>query len=140
MNRNCRRKTEKVYVKVNSDFDATGYMQPRQITWGDGRTYPIEQVRDFRPANTIADMPGDCYTVMVKGQERHLFFERSDPRFPSRFGRWFVEVESASPVFPACAFLMEKQGAKEPELPRICGCQNFAAAAVLPTAFSTGVN
>ena len=35
MNRNCRRKTEKVYVKVNSDFDATGYMQPRQITWGD---------------------------------------------------------------------------------------------------------
>ena len=49
MNRNCRRKTEKVYVKVTSDFDATGYMQPRQITWGDGRTYPIEQVRDFRP-------------------------------------------------------------------------------------------
>ena len=78
MNRNCRRKTEKVYVKVNSDFDATGYMQPRQITWGDGRTYPIEQVRDFRPANTIADMPGDCYAVMVKGQERHLFFERSE--------------------------------------------------------------
>ena len=48
----------------------------------------------FRPANTVADMPGDCYTVMVKGQERHLFFERSDPRFPSRFGRWFVEVET----------------------------------------------
>ena len=39
MNRNCHRKTEKVYVKVTSDFDATGYMQPRQITWGDGRTY-----------------------------------------------------------------------------------------------------
>lgn len=54
----------------------------------------MEQVRDFRPANTIADMPGDCYAVMVKGQERHLFFERSDPRFPSRFGRWFVEVET----------------------------------------------
>ena len=54
----------------------------------------MEQVRDFRPANTIADMPGDCYTVMVKGQERCLFFERSDPRFPSRFGRWFVEVET----------------------------------------------
>ena len=94
MNRNCRRKSEKVYVKVTSDFDATGYMQPRQITCGDGRTYPIERVRDFRPANTIADMPGDCYTVMVKGQERYLFFERSDPRFPSRFGRWFVEVET----------------------------------------------
>lgn len=48
---------------MTSDFDATGYMKPLQITWGDGRTYPIEQVRDFRPANTIADMPGDCYTV-----------------------------------------------------------------------------
>ena len=94
MNRNCRRKTEKVYVKVNSDFDATGYMQPRQITWGDGRTYPIEQVRDFRPANTIADMSGDCYTVMVKGQERHLFFERSDPRFPSRLWQMVLEVET----------------------------------------------
>ena len=23
---------EKVFVKVNSDFDATGYMQPRSIT------------------------------------------------------------------------------------------------------------
>ena len=31
MNRNCRRKTEKVYVKVNSDFDATGYMQPDRL-------------------------------------------------------------------------------------------------------------
>ena len=67
-------------------------MQPRQIIWGDGRTYPIEQVRDFRPASTIADLPGDCYTVIIKGQERHLFFERADRTFPSRFGRWFVEV------------------------------------------------
>lgn len=92
MNQNYRRKTEKVYVKVTSDFDATGYMQPRQIIWGDGRTCPIEQVRDFRPASTIADLPGDCYTVIIKGQERHLFFERADRTFPSRFGRWFVEV------------------------------------------------
>ena len=67
-------------------------MQPRQITWGDDRTYPIEQVRDSRPANTIDNLP--CYTVMVKGQERHLFFERSDPRFSSQFGRWFVEVDT----------------------------------------------
>lgn len=92
MNLNCRRK-EKVYVKVNSDFNATGYMKPCKITWSDGRTYPIEQVRDFRPANTIADMPGDCHTVIIKGQERHLLFECSDHQmFPSRFGRWFVEV------------------------------------------------
>ena len=91
MNPTCRRK-EKIYVKVTSDFDATGYMQPSKITWADGRTYAIEQVRDFRPASTIADLPGDCYTVIIKGQERHLFFERADRMFPSRFGRWFVEV------------------------------------------------
>ena len=32
-----RGKTERVYVKVNSDFDATGYMLPRTIIWTDGR-------------------------------------------------------------------------------------------------------
>ena len=31
MNRNCRRKTEKVYVKVNSDFDATGYQSKKRL-------------------------------------------------------------------------------------------------------------
>ena len=43
---------ERVYVKVSSDFDSTGYMQPTSITWSDGRTFPIETVRDFRPAGT----------------------------------------------------------------------------------------
>ena len=38
---------ERVYVKVSSDFDSTGYMQPTSITWSDGRTFPIETVRDF---------------------------------------------------------------------------------------------
>ena len=36
---------ERVYVKVSSDFDSTGYMQPTSITWSDGRTFPIETVR-----------------------------------------------------------------------------------------------
>ena len=85
-------KTQRVYVKVNSDFDATGYMQPRSITWKDGRIYKIEQVRDFRPAAGLGDRrTGDCYTVVIHGVEKHLFFERSDPLFPSRVGRWFVE-------------------------------------------------
>ena len=37
---------ERVYVKVNSDFDATGYMQPRSITWADGRTFKIDAIKD----------------------------------------------------------------------------------------------
>lgn len=40
-----RRTVRRVYVKVTSDFDSTGYMQPRSITWVDGRTFPIEAVR-----------------------------------------------------------------------------------------------
>ena len=46
---------QRVYVKVTSEFDATGYMQPRAITWADGRTFAIDAVRDFRRAS---DVPG----------------------------------------------------------------------------------
>ena len=52
---------QRVYVKVTSEFDATGYMQPRAITWADGRTFAIDAVRDFRPAGTLGcDCRGDC--------------------------------------------------------------------------------
>lgn len=84
---------ERVYVKVNSDFDSTGYMQPCSITWKDGRVFKIEAVKDFRPASSIEEsLPGDCYTVQIKGELRHLFFERSNDRFASHFGRWWVEA------------------------------------------------
>ena len=86
-----RKKSRKIYVKVTSDFDSTGYMQPRSIIWSDGRAFPIEQVRDFRPASSQED-GRDRYTVIIRGQEKYLFFERADPRFAGRFGRWFVEA------------------------------------------------
>lgn len=80
------------YVKVASEFDSTGYMQPTSITWADGRTFPIETVRDFRPAGTADnDCNGDCFTVLIQGQEKHLFFEHIDPRLTGRLGRWYVE-------------------------------------------------
>ena len=82
----------KVYVKVNSDFDATGYLQPRAITWSDGRTFKIDAVRDFRPASTLGNgRTGDCFTVLIRGEEKHLFFEKTSELFESRVGRWFVE-------------------------------------------------
>ena len=85
-------KPERVYVKVCSDFDRTGYMQPTAITWVDGRVFKIDDVKDFRPASSIdRSLPGDCYTVVIKGETKHLFFEKSDPRFASKVGRWFVE-------------------------------------------------
>lgn len=58
---------ERVYVKVDSTFDATGYMQPTSITWADGRTFSIEKVRDFRPAGTADNIcNGDCFTVLIQ--------------------------------------------------------------------------
>ena len=84
---------ERIYVKVNSDFDATGYMQPRSITWADGRTFPIEAVKDYRPAACYRQgAEGSCYTVMIKGQERHPFFEWTNSSFASRVARWYVEA------------------------------------------------
>ena len=82
---------EKVYVKVNSDFDSTGYMQPRTITWDDGRVFKIDQVKDFHPNNGSEHPSCDCYTVIIRGEEKLLFFERTDPRFVSRVGRWYIE-------------------------------------------------
>ena len=87
-----RQHMEKIYVKVNSDFDATGYMLPRVITWSDGRQFKIEEVRDFRPACTLErGRTGDCYTVVIKGEEKFLFFEKTSGLFAARVGRWFVE-------------------------------------------------
>lgn len=92
MRKGSKPHTERVYVKVNSDFDSTGYMQPKSITWADGRTFPIDAVRDFRPAGTTNNnYAGDCFTVLIQGQEKHLFFEHIDRRFTGRIGRWFVE-------------------------------------------------
>lgn len=96
MKRTVIPKTEKIYVKVNSDFDSTGYMQPRIIIWDDGRTFEIEQIRDFCPAACVdSSRNGDCYTVIIKGEEKHLFFEHLDTRFNGRIGRWFVERSTA---------------------------------------------
>ncbi|MCR5587788.1 MAG: hypothetical protein K6F77_09705 [Lachnospiraceae bacterium] len=82
---------EKKYVKVTSDFDSTGFMQPKAIIWDDGRVFKIDSVTDFRPASALGvNLNADSYTVVIKGEEKHIFFERSDPLFSSRFGRWFV--------------------------------------------------
>ena len=84
--------TERIYDKVTSEFDTTGSMVPLSITWADGRTFAIEMVRAFRLAGMAGnDCRGDCFTVLIQGREKHLFFEHIDPRFTGRLGRWFVE-------------------------------------------------
>ena len=87
--------TERIYVKVTSEFDATGSMVPLSITWADGRTFAIEEVRDFRPAGAVGNnKSGDCFTILIQGKEKQLYFEHIAPRFIGRIGRWFVEKTS----------------------------------------------
>lgn len=96
INQKYRRSSpQRIYVKVNSDFDATGSMQPRAIIWEDGRIFKIDAVQDFRPASTLSPgRSGDCYTVVIKGEVKHLFFQRTDPACQSTVGRWWVECAS----------------------------------------------
>ena len=90
-------RSERIFVTVTYVFDSTGYMHPREIIWEDGRVFKIESIKDFRPASSLAEhLPGDCYTVVIKGEVKHLFFERTDPMYSGRFGRWFVESPRAA--------------------------------------------
>lgn len=83
---------KKMYVKVTSDTDPTGYTYPKSITWADGKISKIESVRDYRPAAALgAGFPGDCYTVVINGELEYLFYEKVDSRFGGRYGRWFVQ-------------------------------------------------
>ena len=85
--RRDRQTPQRVYVKVNSDFDATGAVTPRAITWSDGRVFPIENVKDFRPSSTLTA----CYTVTIRGETKYLFFEKASRLQSSSVGRWYVE-------------------------------------------------
>ncbi len=86
-----RPKPEKVYVMVDLCMDRTGFMQPKSITWADGRTFNIEKIQDFRPASTAGNFKnGDCYTVLINGKLKNLYFEEAFPHFTGRIGRWFV--------------------------------------------------
>src|SRR5699024_11908708 len=101
--------TERIYVKVTSDFDSTGYMQPTSITWTDGRTFPIDAVRDFRPAGAANnDFSGDCFTVLIQGQEKHLFFEHIDRRFSGR-DRKSTRLNSSHVSISYAVFCLKKK-------------------------------
>lgn len=88
---------ERIYIRVNLDIDATGYMVPKSIEWKDGRTFIIDEVASYRPAAAMqTGRQGDCYIVKIRGEEKALFFERTDPRLQSRIGRWYIEKSVAS--------------------------------------------
>ena len=85
-------KAPKVYVSVRVEFDEDGIMLPRELTWEDGEKFEIDRVLDIRQAPALkAGGQGDRYTIMVKGKQSYLFFERSANLTGNVIGRWFVE-------------------------------------------------
>lgn len=85
-------KLPKVYVAVRAEFAEDGTMFPREITWEDGEKFEIDRVLDIRQAPALkAGGQGDRYTIMVRGIQSYLFFERSANLTGNVIGRWFVE-------------------------------------------------
>jgi len=85
-------KPPKVYVAVKTDFAVDGTMLPREITWEDGEKFEIDRILDIRQAPALkAGGQGDRYTIMVRGNQSYLFFERSTNLTGNYIGRWFVE-------------------------------------------------
>ena len=92
MNRNTPPPLPKVYVPVKAGFDADGNIRPLEITWEDGRRYPIDKVLDVRQAAAMrSGGQGDRYTVIICGKQSYLYFERSADLTGKNLGRWFVE-------------------------------------------------
>ena len=82
----------KTYVQVNADIRADGIMLPRSLTWTDGVRYKIDRVKYIGQAPALkAGGQGDCYRIVVRGQERKIYFERSPDPSGDVIGRWFVE-------------------------------------------------
>ena len=87
----------KVYVAVKTDFSEDGTMLPREITWEDGEKFTIERILDIRQAPAMtAGGQGDRYTIIIKGKQSYLFFERSTNLTGNYIGRWFVERKITS--------------------------------------------
>jgi len=83
---------KRVYVDVDATFDRYGRLFPRSLVWEDGCRYEIDRVVHVCPAAAArAGSGGDRYTIVVRGRESYLYFERSVEPMGNHLGRWFVE-------------------------------------------------
>ncbi len=82
----------KIYVRVNADFDRDGFVHPRSIIWSNGREYEIDRVTAIKHMHASkAGGNGDRFTIRVSGRERYLFYERIPELEGNHVGRWFLE-------------------------------------------------
>ena len=91
---------KRTYVKVSSVFDAAGYVTPTAITWKDGRVFKIDRVLGYRSGTGVFDKTG-CFTVVIRGKARKLYFERTDRIFHCTVARWFVTTPDAQDTLSA---------------------------------------
>lgn len=92
---------QRIYLTVISNCDPTGYVRPLAFFWTDGKLYPIDGVADCQPVSgfsktgslLLSQKAILCYTILVRGKERKLYYERGNPAFGSISGRWFVRKE-----------------------------------------------
>ena len=76
----------KQYISVTAIFDEDGNLLPLNVTWSDGRIFPIDKVTDIRYAASLkAGGAGIRYTCMIGGKEKYLFLEEN---------RWFVDANT----------------------------------------------
>lgn len=82
---------KRVFVDVAARTDKTGTVHPTSFTL-DGRNFVIDEVKNYQPENSRnrGCVRGDCYSIVIKGHEKHLYYLRSDPRYDVNPGRWFV--------------------------------------------------
>lgn len=79
-------------MDVDLRIDKDGHMRPYRLVWEDGIAYEIDKVLGCRPGYAAkAGGQGDKYTILVTGQRRYLYFERSPNLSGNVIGRWFVE-------------------------------------------------
>ncbi len=76
---------DKHFVNVRCDHHQDGTLQPRQILWGDGRTWDIK--RTLHVAEPVEDeFEGIRYTVLIGSAEKYIY----------RIGtQWYVETVRA---------------------------------------------
>lgn len=74
----------KTYVQVTADFYPDGRLRPSVITWSNGKTFHIDQIKQIQRMNARR-VPGAgiCYTCLVWGKECRLFYEENY--------KWFME-------------------------------------------------
>jgi hypothetical protein len=78
----------KVFLRVMVEFDPSGRLLPRSLTWEDGRTYPVDRVSEICPAVSLKT--GGCgirYTCRIQGHQVYLYQDGN---------RWYLEDDRSA--------------------------------------------